>query len=427
MLVINRPKLKVLKSFSVYVFTMCITAGVSFATFSLLTQHLNKVDYGIINLYSSTSILLVAFISCGVQFVLNVDYFKLPKEQYKKRFSNSIVIPVLIFIILTIGFLIFNYPIQSLLKSNFFFTSVLPLTCLLVLVNDIVLGLIRNREEHYLFASFSIAKNLVEVSLVIFFVVLLDWKWEGRIAGSFITLIISCVFAILLFRKWGFWTNDISLKEIKPVFKYGLPFIPERLAVFFMFYSDRFFIDFYEGTDDVGLYSAGAQIAVILNLVCHSLNSTFYPFFYKRLAKDKPDYAGLRKGMLAFGGIATITMLVLIVITPLIFNYFVGNTFRNGQKYAIYLVIAFFFWAIYNMLLPFLLHNKKNKQIMAISIVGMLVSIGFNFYNVKHFGALGATYTSILVFATMCLLTLYSVHRIYNLKDIILGRNNNET
>ena len=405
---------------------MFFTAGVSFATFSLLTRHLNEVDYGIINLYTSTSILLVAFISCGVQFVLNVDYFKLPKELYRKRFSNSIVIPCIIFLILSIGFLIFNYPIQRLVKSNFFFTAVLPLTCFLVLVNDIVLGLIRNREDHYLFAIFSISKNLLEVSLVILFIVFLHWGWQGRISGSFITLIISCVFAFLLFKKWGFWTSDITLHEIKPVFKYGLPFIPERLAVFFMFYSDRFFIDYYEGTDDVGLYSAGAQIAVILNLMCHSLNSTFYPFFYKRLAKDKPDYAGLRKGVLAFGGIASVTMLSLIVATPFIFKYFVGSHFRSGQKYAIYLVIGFFFWAVYNMLLPFLLHNKKNKQIMAISVMGMFVSIGLNFYNVKHFGALGATYTSIIVFATMSLLALLAVHRIYNLKDIILGRNSND-
>ena len=405
---------------------MCFTAGVSFATFSLLTRYLNEVDYGIINLYNSTSILLVAFISCGVQFVLNVDYFKLSKEQYRKRFSNSMVIPVIIFAVLTIGFLVFNYPVQRLIKSNFFFTAVLPLTCLLILVNDIVLGLIRNREKHFLFAGFSISKSLIEVSLAILFIVFLNWGWQGRIAGSFITLIVSCAFAFLLFKRWDFLTADISRAEIKPVFKYGLPFIPERLAVFFMFYSDRFFIDFYEGTDDVGFYSAGAQIAIILNLICHSLNSTFYPFFYKRLAKDKPDYAGLRKGVFAFGGIAALTMLCLIVATPMIFKYFVGSHFRPGQKYAIFLVIAFFFWAVYNMLLPFLLHNKKNKQIMAISIVGMLLSIGFNFYNVKHFGALGATYTSILVFATMCLLTLYSVHRIYNLKDIILGRNNND-
>jgi O-antigen/teichoic acid export membrane protein len=414
--------LKVLKSFSVYVFTMCFTAGVSFATFSLLTRHLSEVDYGIINLYSSTSILLVAFISCGVQFVLNVDYFKLSKEQYRKRFSNSIIIPVVIFFVLTIVFLVFNYPIQRLVKSNFLFTAVMPLTCLLVLVNDIVLGLIRNREKHFLFAGFSISKSLFEVSLAILFIVFMGWGWQGRIAGSFITLISSCVFAFFLFRKWGFLTTDIRLSEIKPVFKYGLPFIPERLAVFFMFYSDRFFIDYYEGTADVGFYSAGAQIAVILNLVCHSLNSTFYPYFYKRLAKDKPDYPGLRKGILAFGGIATITMLGLIAITPLIFKYFVGDAFKPGQKYAIYLVISFFFWAIYNMLLPFLLNKKKGKLIMSISIVGMLLSIGLNFYNVRHFGALGAAYTSIAVFATMCLLTLYSVHKIYNLKNIFLGR-----
>jgi O-antigen/teichoic acid export membrane protein len=427
MLAINHPKLKVLKSFSVYVFTMFFTAGVSFATFSLLTRHLNEVDYGIINLYNSTSILIVAFISCGVQFVLNVDYFKLSHEHYRKRFSNSMVIPVIIFGVLTIGFLIFNYPIQRLIKADFFFTAVLPLTCLLILVNDIVLGLIRNREKHFLFAGFSISKSLIEVSLAVVFIVWLNWGWEGRIASSFITLMVSCTAAFLLFKRWNFLTSEISLAEIKPVFRYGLPFIPERLAVFFMFYSDRFFIDFYEGTDDVGFYSAGAQIAIILNLICHSLNSTFYPFFYKRLAKDKPDYAGLRKGVLAFGGIAAVTMLSLIAMTPMIFKYFVGSVFRPGQKYAIFLIIAFFFWAIYNMLLPFLLHNKKNKQIMAISIVGMLLSIGFNFYNVRHFGALGATYTSIIVFATMCLLTLYAVHRIYNLKDIILGRNNNAT
>jgi O-antigen/teichoic acid export membrane protein len=401
---------------------MCFTAGVSFATFSLLTRHLNEIDYGIINLYNSTSILLVAFISCGVQFALNVDYFKLPKEQYRKRFSNSMIIPVVISLILTIGFLIFNYSLQRLVKSNFFFTAILPFTCLLILVNDIVLGLIRNREKHFLFAGYSISKSLIEVSLAILFIVILGWHWEGRIAGSFITLIVGCVFAFFLFKKWRFLTTRISIDEIKPVFKYGLPFIPERLAVFFMFYSDRFFIDYFEGTDDVGFYSAGAQIAIILNLVCHSLNSTFYPFFYKRLAKDKPDYAGLRKGMIAFGGIAAFTMLCLIAGTPFIFKYFVGSTFRPGQQYAIYLIIAFFFWAVYNMLLPFLLHNKKNKQIMFISIAGMLISIGLNFFNVRHFGALGATYTSIAVFAVMSVLAMYSVHRIYNIRDLLLGR-----
>src|SRR4030095_9492471 len=113
---------------------------------------------------------------------------------------NSMVIPVIIFGVLTIGCLIFNYPIQRLIKADFFFTAVLPLTCLLILVNDIILGLIRNREKHFLFAGFSISKSLIEVSLAVLFIVLLNWGWEGRIASSFITLIVSCTAAFLLFK-----------------------------------------------------------------------------------------------------------------------------------------------------------------------------------------------------------------------------------
>ncbi len=414
--------MKVVKSLFTYVFTMFFTAGVSFATFSLLTRYLDEADYGIISLYSSISLFLVSFISCGVQFVLNVDYFSLKKEAYRKRFSNGIIIPVAISLLLTLAFLIFNFPLQKLLKSNYLFIAVLPLTCLLICINDITLGIIRNKERHFLFAGYSIGKNLLEISLTIFFVVLLGWSWEGRLGGSLIAVIVAGAAAFFLFRRWGFLSREFDMQEIRPIIRQGFPFIPERVAIFFMVYSDRFFIDYFQGVDDVGLYSAGAQIAVILNLICHSLNSTFYPFFYKRLALDELDYHGLRKGMVAFAGIAFVTMGGLIAITPLIFKYFIGPAFQPGQKYAIYLIIAFFFWSIYSMLLPFLLIKKKNSLIMYISIIGMLASIGLNFFNVKHFGALGATYTSIIVFALMCLMTLFSVHRIYNFKNLIFGK-----
>ncbi|MCB0284693.1 MAG: oligosaccharide flippase family protein [Calditrichaeota bacterium] len=404
---------------------MFFTAGVSFATFSLLTRYLNEVDYGIINLYNSASILLVSFIGCGVQFVLNVDYFSLNKEQYKSRFSNGILIPFAISLLFTLGFVIFLNPLRGVLKTNLFFAIILPITCLFILFNDITLGLIRNKEKHFLFAGFSISKNLIEISFAILFVVYLGWDWRGRLAGSFITLTAVGFFAFFFYTKWHFLKGKIKLNEIKQVIHQGLPFIPERLAVFFIFYSDRFFIDHYEGTGDVGFYSAGAQIAVILNLISHSLNNTFYPYFYKRLNKSKIDYAGLRKGMLAFGGISAAMMIILIVVTPFIFKYFVGQTFRPGQRYAINLVIAFFFWALYNMLLPFLLSSRRNKLIMFISIIGMLLSVTLNFFFVKKFGALGATYTSLTVFATMFVITLISVHRIYNLKNFLLNNMNN--
>ena len=55
---------------------------------------------------------------------------------------------------------------------------------------------------------------------------------------------------------------------------------------------------------------------------------------------------------------------------------------------------------------------------MSISIIGMTVSIILNFFNVKYFGALGATYTCIGVNFLMAVLMIFFVHKNYNLLKI---------
>jgi len=86
------------------------------------------------------------------------------------------------------------------------------------------------------------------------------------------------------------------------------------------------------------------------------------------------------------------------------------------------LTIGFFFWAIYNIFLAFLLNVKMNKTIMMISIIGMTCSVILNFINVKMFGAIGATYTSITVYFLMAAMVIYFVHRHYNLAKIFANR-----
>ena len=54
---------------------------------------------------------------------------------------------------------------------------------------------------------------------------------------------------------------------------------------------------------------------------------------------------------------------------------------------------------------------------MFISIAGMVVSLAGNAINVPYFGAIGATYTSILVYFFMAAGAVYFVHRNYNLKN----------
>jgi O-antigen/teichoic acid export membrane protein len=330
------------------------------------------------------------------------------------------VIPLANTFFFTLLFLVFHSQLQKILGVNFLFMLLLPFTCLTVVLNEIFQSLFRNKRRHFLLAGYSIFRNVSEVALTILLVVFLSYKWEGRLGGSFIAAFVSLLFFLFLAYKWRLFTGRVDSKTIYAIILTGLPFIPERLAIFVMGYSDRFFINHYRGTGEVGYYGAGAQIALIITLAILTLNTTFHPSLFSELSAKEVNYKKLRKVVLAFIGLSALVTACVVAATPFLFKYFIGPAFQPGKKYAIYLTIALFFWAIYNVFVVFLLNLKKNKLIMGISILGVAISLAANFFNVKYFGPIGATYTSILVYGSMAGVTIYFVNKYYSLRRIFL-------
>jgi O-antigen/teichoic acid export membrane protein len=415
--------MKQLKSLSIYGFTIFFNAAISFVTFSLVTHHLTEVDYGIINLYSATIVFLSPFIAIGVQFILGVDFFKMSEDVFSRHFTNAISIPVISCFFFTLLILVGHSYIENFLRIDFFFALLIPFACLLTIYNDVILTLIRDKGNHRLFSLYSISKNIVEIALTILFVVMLSLKWQGRLSSSIAVLCLMLAVAIFLVKRWKLYTGVFNKDAIKKIFITGLPFVPERLAIFVLGFSDRFFINFYEGTGDVGLYSAGAQIAMIVSMGTLTLSNVFYPTIYKSLAQTEVDYAKLRKIILVYIGIASFIALSVILATPLFFKYFIGPRFNPGKQYAIFLTIGLFFWAVYNVFIAFLLSLRKNNLIMSISIFGMIVSLSINLFFVRWFGALGATYTSMIVHFIMAVTTIYFVNKYYSLSRIFGFKN----
>ncbi|HEY0066723.1 MAG TPA: hypothetical protein VGB46_05160, partial [Flavisolibacter sp.] len=129
----------------IYGATIFFNAAISFATFSLLTHHLSDTDYGIINLYGSSLLLLIPFIGVGVQYALSVDYFRQSHEAYRKHFTNALLIPAATCLLFTLVLLLFHAPVVRFIHASFFFVLLLPLTGFLTIMNDIMLSLIRNK------------------------------------------------------------------------------------------------------------------------------------------------------------------------------------------------------------------------------------------------------------------------------------------
>ncbi|RYY98074.1 MAG: hypothetical protein EOO11_09095 [Chitinophagaceae bacterium] len=411
-----------MKPFYTYTFATFFNAGVSFLVFSLLTHCLSAEDYGVINLYGAFCIFMTPFLGLGMHVMLGVDYFKLDEKGFKNQFVNAMALPVISTIFFTILFALFHQHIERLLHIDFLFTVTFPFCASMILVNDIFLVLLRNKNKHYAFAGMSIAKNLVEVGTTVLLIYFIPLAWRGRVIGSTMALVVGMGIAFYYLRKWRLMDGKFERHKLRENFRIGLPLVPERLAIFVLSFSDRFFIDYFATSKDVGQYSAGAQISVIVRLMIVTLVTTYQPAIMRELAQKTVNYMALRKQNLQFIVISLVTMLGMVVSTPLIFKWFIGKDFQAGQGYAMVLTLSMFFSGLQSLMVSYLLFQKKNKLMMNISFVGVAVSCLLNYFNVQAYGPMGAAYTSLVVYALMAGIVMYYVHRYYGLRQIFLGQ-----
>jgi len=388
----------------IYFITYFFNAGLSFFTISLLTHKLNPYDYGIINLYGSFITLLTPFITGGILYPLSIEYYKKNEDEYRLFFTNAQAIPLTSLAIFSCICLVLCQPISAFLRVTPLWVIVLPLATWWIMNNEIALILYRVKNKPWRFAFFSIGRNVAEVSITISLVIGLHWAWEGRLTAMVIAPALLGIIAVNLFFRWRFIASKIDWQQAKRIAWVCVPFIFERLTIFVLSNSDRYFIDKFDhnGTNQVGLYSVGSQLASIISIVILSMNSAYQPYIFENLANGNKARAKKATGLYVLAIAAIIVG--LFIGMPLLFRYFIGEKFKDGRIFAYYLSGAYFMWAIYNAFLVYLLFHGKNRRVLYLSLAGMLISITLNFVLVPLQGAYGAAITSIVTYTIMAAL-----------------------
>ncbi len=215
--------------------------------------------------------------------------------------------------------------------------------------------------------------------LIILLVIGLHWSWQGRLLPVVGAQALLGVVSIFMLHQWRFISNTINWKHVKHIAWISLPFIFERLSIFVLNNSDRYFIEKFDlqETHGVGLYSAGAQVASIINLIILSINSAYLPYLFQHISAN--NKARAKRGTALYIACAGVMVIGVLVIIPLLFKFVIGKQFSEGSMYAYYLTGGNFMWAIYNAFMGYLLFYGKNRTIFYISLAGMIFSITMNF------------------------------------------------
>ncbi len=249
------------------------------------------------------------------------------------------------------------------------------------------------------YGVFRIARTLLDIGLSILLILVFRHSWEGRIEGQVVAASIFFLIAVyFIFRNQGANLN-INKQYLKNILNFGSPLIPHVLGVAIIFYSDRIFITKMVGQAEMGLYSVGHQVGMVVYLLQNSFNQAWLPWFYEKL-KLKSKAANRQIVNITYiymVVILLITFVLLFLVGPF-FDLFLGKDFEMAQIFVAWVATGFAFNGMYKMVVNYLFFLEKTKIVGIITIFTALLNLGLNYLLIKWNGPVGAAQATAISF-----------------------------
>lgn len=125
--------------------------------------------------------------------------------------------------------------------------------------------------------GYSLATSLTHILLTVLLVAGLGWGIRGVFIGQLAAAAVGSLAAILLMRGW-LHPRYVRWERLRAMLRFGLPLIPAALSFWVVSLADRYFVQFYTSTSEVGLYALGSTIAALIVIVTNAFQQAWGPF-----------------------------------------------------------------------------------------------------------------------------------------------------
>ncbi len=400
---------KFLKDLIKYLPSGILPALIGFLTIPILTKLFDPIVYGnyilVISVISFLSIFIVTLWGNPI-----TRYFTAYKnDENLITFYDTIIVGSFISIcsIVIVSFIILNIiNINSQLYN-------LLLVGILLLIFSAFFGVYQRllivKEKSGTYSIFVAVQSLFGFLIGITLIFVFKMGIVGIIWGNIIsTIIILPVIYKVAFKKIYF--GRIFSKNIfKKFLKYGIPLVIGNLAAWILSLSDRFIIEFFRGSLEVGIYSASYGISEQTITVIWSLFMiASFPLIVRTWENhgERATQNYITKLTRYFLLITIPAVLGLSVLAKPTIELITSQAYIQG--YIIIplvmsgaLLLGLQWWAQ----LGLLLHNKTRKIATTVLIAG-ISNILLNFILVPYYGFFGAAISTFISYLILFLLML---------------------
>jgi len=389
---------------------------IGFLLIPLYTQFLSPADYGILAFTASVGSVLSILYELGIAGAVTRFYYDfLEKPGEMRAYLATIWVFLTGFAFLFSLFLTWQGDaIFSLLfKETPFYPYGLYIVWLsfFATADVIPLMLFRVREQAKLYVIYSVSRFLVSTVAIVYFVASLQRGAVGSLQGQLLAnLIFFIPFTLVTLRNA---MPVIRRGYLNATLRFSLPLVPHQLSGWALSISDRILLERYVSLDQLGLYSLGYRLAMVLDLVLTSINMAWSPFFYRTASteEDAPH---------TFARITTyFTILMLSLSLPIallakdLLLIMANPEFLDAYKVVPVVVLAFIAHGFYYMLVNQLFYAKKTRNLPIYTLIAATVNIVLNLLTLEQFGIMAAAWNTVIGYSILTFLVYFESTRVY--------------
>ncbi|KMV04422.1 oligosaccharide flippase family protein [Acinetobacter baumannii] len=371
--------MRVLKDSFIYLIGELFAKSLPFLMLPYLTRKLGPEGFGELSYYLTMLSLFGIFIGLSQEgAVTRYFYF------YGKKALNTVV---------KAGYL-FNIAISTLLLLGCWWlkAEIMAYVVLATMFQSFVnvqLALRQCRKQPLKYITIQIILSLTNV---LFTLVALEYFSQDLVAYRILAIVIANMTTFLiaslvlgdLFRDDYRFTWQRLRLGLFYIFSFGLPLILHQSSFFIKGQLDRIFIYQQYSKIDLGIYSAGVQIAAVLPIILMALNKAIVPYYYQGLKDNSLTIAKIKKYTLYSLPISILPAVVGWLLPEQVYLWFLGQSYVGSKYYVIMYLLGFGANLPYLMLVNYFFYHGKNLMISKITTLSSIVYLAFLYFFAKE-------------------------------------------
>jgi O-antigen/teichoic acid export membrane protein len=281
---------------------------------------------------------------------------------------------------------------------------------LIALLYEPCAGLYRVEQRPHMFLAVTLVNVVVTVVISVVWIVEFDGGAFGLVAGSFTGTLVAL--AVVLWDRRAALFGPIDRELAGPLLRFGLPFMPSRVALWALNLSNRLLVAWLATRALAGVFVVAANLAQAVALLVTAFQLAWPPFAYA-IRDDDEARAVYRSVLTVWLLVALAVVLPLALAREWLIAVLAGEQWRGGADAMALTALGLAFYGAYYVVGVAVGRVKRTQLNWVVTGIAAITNVVLCIVLIPGHGATGAGAASAIAYFLMAVLMAVRGNRVF--------------